>query len=207
MSACSGFALLSRGVRAASYCQVLQTRPLPSWACAITQPSRHVTNGSPAVVSAPAGTPPHDLQSRVQKLISTIDEPDVLYKEIEVLAKGHDQAVLKSYEYFTVLAAEELGLSVAVRTPKKKIERLTLLKSVHIFKKHRVQYEMRTHYKQFTLPHLTGSTANVFLEYIQRNVPEGVALEITKTQLEKLPEHIKKPVWETLGHEEEKEHS
>lgn len=31
--------------------------------------------------------------------------------------------------------------------PPKNIERLTLLKSVHIFKKHRVQYEMRTHYR------------------------------------------------------------
>lgn len=27
------------------------------------------------------------------------------------------------------------------------MERFTLLKSVHIFKKHRVQYEMRTHYR------------------------------------------------------------
>lgn len=27
------------------------------------------------------------------------------------------------------------------------MERLTLLKSVHIFKKHRVQYEMRTYYR------------------------------------------------------------
>lgn len=31
--------------------------------------------------------------------------------------------------------------------PEKDIERLTVLKSVHIFKKHRVQYEMRTHYR------------------------------------------------------------
>ena len=31
--------------------------------------------------------------------------------------------------------------------PPRKIERLTLLKSVHIFKKHRVQYEMRTLYR------------------------------------------------------------
>lgn len=31
--------------------------------------------------------------------------------------------------------------------PPKKIERFTLLKSVHIYKKHRVQYEMRTHYR------------------------------------------------------------
>lgn len=33
--------------------------------------------------------------------------------------------------------------------PPKDIERLTLLKSIHIFKKHRVQYEMRTHYRCF----------------------------------------------------------
>lgn len=32
----------------------------------------------------------------------------------------------------------------------------------------------------FQLKHLTGSTANVYLEYIQRNLPEGVAMEIKK---------------------------
>lgn len=31
--------------------------------------------------------------------------------------------------------------------PPKDMERFTLLKSIHIFKKHRVQYEMRTHYR------------------------------------------------------------
>lgn len=31
--------------------------------------------------------------------------------------------------------------------PPKHIDKLTLLKSIHIFKKHRVQYEMRTHYR------------------------------------------------------------
>lgn len=32
----------------------------------------------------------------------------------------------------------------------------------------------------FQLKHLTGSTANVYLEYIQRNLPEGVAIEVKK---------------------------
>ncbi|XP_071996351.1 small ribosomal subunit protein uS10m [Engystomops pustulosus] len=205
MSACRGFALLSRSVRAASRCQVLRTRQLPSCACALTQTSRHVTSSSHAVTTQASGSPPSDLQSRVQELISTSDEADVLYKRIEVLVKGHDRSVLDSYEYFTSLAAKELGLSMEVTEPKRKIERFTLLKSIHIFKKHRVQYEMRTHYRCFTLKHLTGSTANVYLEYIQRNVPEGVALEITKTQLEKLPEHLKQPIWDTLEKEEQSE--
>uniref|UniRef100_A0A8C5PKM1 Small ribosomal subunit protein uS10m n=1 Tax=Leptobrachium leishanense TaxID=445787 RepID=A0A8C5PKM1_9ANUR len=135
--------------------------------------------------------------------ITSSDEADILYKKIEVLAKCHDKAVLDSLEYFAVLAAQQLGLTLErVYEPKKKIERLTLLKSVHIFKKHRVQYEMRTHYRCFEFKHLTGSTANVYLEYIQRNLPEGAALEITKTTLEKLPDHIKYPVWDQLSNDE-----
>ncbi|XP_040105618.1 28S ribosomal protein S10, mitochondrial isoform X2 [Oryx dammah] len=129
--------------------------------------------------------------------ITISDEPDTLYKRLSVLVKGHDKAVLDSYEYFAVLAAKELGISIKVHEPPRKIERFTLLKSVHIFKKHRVQYEMRTLYRCLELEHLTGSTADVYLEYIQRNLPEGVAMEVTKTRLEQLPEHIKKPIWET----------
>ncbi|MGH0177158.1 UNVERIFIED_CONTAM: hypothetical protein FKN15_074635 [Acipenser sinensis] len=68
--------------------------------------------------------------------------------------------------------------------PPKRIERLTLLKAVHIFKKHRVQYEMRTYYRCIELKHLTGCTADVYLEYIQRNLPEGVAMEVTKEDSE-----------------------
>uniref|UniRef100_A0A8C8SB12 Small ribosomal subunit protein uS10m n=1 Tax=Pelusios castaneus TaxID=367368 RepID=A0A8C8SB12_9SAUR len=137
-------------------------------------------------------------------LVSIADEPDTLYKRLAVLVKGHDKAVLDSYEYFAVLAAKELGISIEkVYEPPRKIERLTVLKSVHIYKKHRVQYEMRTHYRCVELKHLTGSTADVYLEYIQRNLPEGVAMEVKKTKIEKLPEHIKKPVWENLPPVEE----
>ncbi|XP_030638335.1 small ribosomal subunit protein uS10m [Chanos chanos] len=124
------------------------------------------------------------------------EEPDTLYQRVLVLVKGHDRAVLDSYEQFATLAAKELGLSLGkVSEPPKDIERFTLLKSVHIFKKHRVQYEMRTHYRLIELERLTGSTAQVYLEYIQRNLPEGVAMEVTKTALEKIPEHIQKPMW------------
>ncbi|XP_066478673.1 small ribosomal subunit protein uS10m [Tiliqua scincoides] len=143
-------------------------------------------------------------QSNKNPLVSISEAPDTLYKRLAVLVKGHDRIVLDSYEYFMVLAAKELGLSIEkVEEPPKKIERLTLLKSVHIFKKHRVQYEMRTHYRHLELKHLTGSTANVYLEYIQRNLPEGVAMEVKKTRLEKLPEHIQQPVWDTLPPVEE----
>ncbi|KAL4689422.1 hypothetical protein H8959_012213 [Pygathrix nigripes] len=149
-----------------------------------------------------------DVPKDLTKPVITIsDEPDTLYKRLSVLVKGHDKAVLDSYEYFAVLAAKELGISIKVHEPPRKIERFTLLKSVHIYKKHRVQYEMRTLYRCLELEHLTGSTADVYLEYIQRNLPEGVAMEVTKTQLEQLPEHIKEPIWKTLSEEKEESKS
>ncbi|KAK2856187.1 hypothetical protein Q5P01_004922 [Channa striata] len=128
--------------------------------------------------------------------ITVTEEPDTLFQRVSVLVKSHDRAVLDSYEFFATMAAKELGITVSkVSEPPKEIERLTLLKSVHIFKKHRVQYEMRTHYRCIELSHLTGCTAQVYLEYIQRNLPEGVAMEVTKTAMEKVPDHILEPMW------------
>uniref|UniRef100_A0A3Q2Q5M5 Small ribosomal subunit protein uS10m n=1 Tax=Fundulus heteroclitus TaxID=8078 RepID=A0A3Q2Q5M5_FUNHE len=128
--------------------------------------------------------------------ITVTDEPDTLFQKVVVLVKAHDRAVLDSYEFFATMAAKELGIAMGkVFEPPKDIERLTLLKSVHIYKKHRVQYEMRTHYRCIELLHITGSTAQVYLEYIQRNLPEGVAMEVTKTSMEKIPDHILEPMW------------
>ncbi|XP_065606846.1 small ribosomal subunit protein uS10m [Cyrtonyx montezumae] len=145
-------------------------------------------------------------EPKINPLVSVSDEPEILYRRLSLLVKGHDKAVLDSYEFFAVLAAKELGITVEkVDRPPKTIERLTLLKSVHIYKKHRVQYEMRTHYLCLELKHLTGSTAAVYLEYVERNLPEGVAMEVKKTRIEKVPEHIQQPVWDTLPQVEETE--
>jgi small subunit ribosomal protein S10 len=37
---------------------------------------------------------------------------------------------------------------------------------------------------------LTGSTADTLLEYVQRNLPEGVAMKITYREIRPLPEHL-----------------
>ncbi|XP_028295633.1 small ribosomal subunit protein uS10m isoform X2 [Gouania willdenowi] len=138
-----------------------------------------------------------------QSSVTVTEEPDTLFQKITVKVKGHDKAVLDSYEFFTTMAAKELGITISkVFEPPKDIERLTLLKSVHIFKKHRVQYEMRTHYRCIELFHMTGSTARVYLEYIQRNLPEGVAMEVTKTSMEKVPNHILEPMWTDISTED-----
>lgn len=65
-------------------------------------------------------------------------------------------------------------------SPRPYHNRFTLLKSIHIYKKHRVQYEVRSYYQHMIFENLTGSTADTLLQYIQLNTPEGVAVEITK---------------------------
>ncbi|KAM6182304.1 small ribosomal subunit protein uS10m [Erethizon dorsatum] len=182
--------------------QGLRNLSLPSCKSSVTKSGGFLlsTNLKRAQFSSLHVDVPKDL---AKPMITVSDEPDTLYKRLSILVKAHDKAVLDSYEYFAVLAAKELGLSVKVHEPPRKIERFTLLKSVHIFKKHRVQYEMRTLYRCLELKHLTGCTADVYLEYIQRNLPEGVAMEVTKTQLKQLPEHIKEPIWDTLAEEKE----
>ncbi|CAK6961881.1 probable 28S ribosomal protein S10%2C mitochondrial [Scomber scombrus] len=137
--------------------------------------------------------------SSIPSPITVTEDPDTLFQRVSVLVKGHDSAVLDSYEFFATMAAKELDINISrVFEPPKEMERLTLLKSVHIFKKHRVQYEMRTHYRRIELSHMTGSTANVYLEYIQRNLPEGVAMEVTKSAMEKIPDHICEPMSDLL---------
>lgn len=73
------------------------------------------------------------------------------------------------------------------------VERYTLLKSAFVHKKHRVQYEIRTYFHFVHFHRLTGSTLSTFLEYIERNLPEGVSLKATKIELLSLPEHLQKP--------------
>ncbi|XP_015905019.1 small ribosomal subunit protein uS10m [Parasteatoda tepidariorum] len=122
---------------------------------------------------------------------------DDLYKSVLVEVRGHDQAVLNSYEWFAKTSANELGLKIAkIWEPPVHKKRRTLLKSVFIYKKHRVQYEMRTYFRLFEFKHLTGSTADTYLEYIQRNLPEGVSMKVIKHRIEKLPDHIANHVTE-----------
>lgn len=51
-------------------------------------------------------------------------------------------------------------------------------------------YEWRTYYLMLYFKNLTGSTMDTFLEYIERNLPEGVMLIVEKHALAKIPPHL-----------------
>ena len=43
------------------------------------------------------------------------------------------------------------------------------------------------------LRNVTGETADVFLEYIQRNLPEGVSMSVEQTSVEAIPDYLQPP--------------
>lgn len=121
--------------------------------------------------------------------------PDKLYKMVELEIKSAEPAVMKSYETFIEQAAGHLGVKIGKiwqgGRNKYNVKRYTVLKSVFIYKKHMNTFETRTYYKWIQLHKLTGSTADTFLEYIERMLPEGVGLKVTKISLEPMPSHLK----------------
>ncbi|XP_017783730.1 PREDICTED: 28S ribosomal protein S10, mitochondrial [Nicrophorus vespilloides] len=124
-----------------------------------------------------------------------VNEPiDKLYKTIELELRGNDSAVLNSFAKFATTAGKHLDVQSKSWNMRKPVhEKFTVLKSVHIYKKHRVQYEFRTYFTFVQYKHLTGSTADTLLEYVERNIPEGVALKATKVELQLLPDHLEPP--------------
>ncbi|KAI6194190.1 Cysteine protease [Aphelenchoides besseyi] len=64
------------------------------------------------------------------------------------------------------------------------------LRSKFAHKKNKLHYETRTYIKQMDVRNLTGSTASTFLEYIERNIPEGVAMRVGYEELAPLPDGI-----------------
>lgn len=113
---------------------------------------------------------------------------DDLYRYLWIRCSGHEVQVLDSYETFLKAAAKHLHIDyVETQEPWRTIKKRTLLASRFVRKKYRVQYETRSYNRNLLFKNLTGSTADTFLEYVQRNVPEGVMFIAEKHRLAQLP--------------------
>lgn len=117
---------------------------------------------------------------------------DKLYKQIELEVLSYEPSVLDSYQWFVLTTASHLGIQAGKcwSPMKSKKSRFPLLKSVFVHKKHQVHYEIRTYHRFMTFYKLTGSTADTFLEYIERNLPEGVGLKVTRVEAKAIPKYL-----------------
>lgn len=155
-----------------------------SFTPALRQPSVHITTNS-GQENAIATKTSQDESTRVKQQEAQLDD---LYRHLLIKCTAHEIAVLDSYEKFVTMAAHHLGIEhVKTETPFRLIKRRTLLASRHVHKKYRVQYEIRNYYRHLLFKNLTGSTTDTFLEYVERNIPEGVLFEVEKHRLSELP--------------------
>ncbi|OAF70560.1 hypothetical protein A3Q56_01648 [Intoshia linei] len=117
---------------------------------------------------------------------------DDLFSMVHLKLKGHDIAVLKSYQTFIEMVSKNLDLTIKESKilEKPTFHRFTTLRSIHLHKKNLIQYEVRTHFMNIKLINMTGSTLSTFLEYIQRNLPNGIFMEASTTRIEQFNEAI-----------------
>nr|ACO15293.1 Mitochondrial ribosomal protein S10 [Caligus clemensi] len=142
---------------------------------------------------------PSLLSSR-KRSYCAVASTDRLYKGILLEIKAHQPAVLKSYSWFITKAASELSIHVAEVDPEPRphIIRKTILKSAANHSKHRAQYEMRTYYSKVRVARLTGSTCDTSLEYVQRFLPEGVSMKVTRSELLQFPNKVQDSVEKSI---------
>ncbi|KAK0418115.1 hypothetical protein QR680_013377 [Steinernema hermaphroditum] len=114
---------------------------------------------------------------------------DELFRRVSLEIRGHDPAVLNSYTTFLTNACSHLEIKA---DPVEKLPYVRwvqpLLRSKFVHKKYKLHYETRTHIRKFSVHDVTGSTASTMLEYVQRNIPEGVAMKVTYDEICALPE-------------------
>uniref|UniRef100_A0A914Z134 Small ribosomal subunit protein uS10m n=1 Tax=Panagrolaimus superbus TaxID=310955 RepID=A0A914Z134_9BILA len=129
------------------------------------------------------------LATQLTQSTSAQPKPDKLFKKIEFEVRGHDKAVLKSYMTFVQSACGHLDINYT------EVENLPyvrwvewLLRSKFVHKKYKLHYETRTYIKKCSVYYITGSTASTLVEYLQRQVPEGVGMKVTYNEICAFPE-------------------
>jgi len=121
------------------------------------------------------------------------DDEDItrLIEKISIKVRSMDDAVLKSYITFMRSAADHLEIERGhTMCFPKYTEKRTLISSPFIVKKHQQKYEVRTYGRGLEVKNLTGETADIYLEYIQRNIPEGVSMSVETTEIEAYPDYM-----------------
>ncbi|CAJ0579662.1 unnamed protein product, partial [Mesorhabditis spiculigera] len=119
---------------------------------------------------------------------TTTPMPDKLFKSIELELRGHDPAVIRSYLTFMKSVCGHLEITQGRMQVLPYVRWVQwALRSKFVAKKYKLHYETRTHISKFEVKHLTGNTASAFLEYVQRNIPEGVAMRVGYEEIRPLP--------------------
>ena len=102
--------------------------------------------------------------------------------------RGFEPSVLDNYTRFVQAVARKMGVTVSGTVPlPRRIRRFTVLRSPHIDKKSREQFEMRTSARLIQVVNTAPEVATTFVKYVEEHLPSGVALRVTETQHTAVP--------------------
>lgn len=111
-----------------------------------------------------------------EKQIKQEKQPRAARQKIRICLKGYDQRVLDRSTADIVEAAKRTGATVVGPIPlPTKCERYTVLRSPHVDRKSREQFEIRTHMR---LVDLWDPTGNTIAALKGLNLPAGVETKI-----------------------------
>ena len=97
-------------------------------------------------------------------------------QKIRIRLKGYDHDLLDSSAQKIVESAKRTGSEVAGPIPlPTEIERITILRSVHVNKDSREQFEQRTHKRLIDILNPTQKTVDSLMKL---NLPAGIDIEI-----------------------------
>merc|ERR1712227_176315 len=139
---------------------------------------------------------PNANQNEMQ--VENSEQDEELYRGIDILLTAHTPQIIDSFAEFCKMVAEEFGpLGVefdGFSNPRLHKDRWELNKSPFIYGRHMTSYETRTYKKVVHLLYLTGTTRELILNYIERNVPAGVGIEVKSFKLVQFPAELEKHI-------------
>lgn len=107
----------------------------------------------------------------------------------KIVIRSFDDKILEAYLLNLKKLASKIGvkgLIGPIRLPNK-IKRWTVLRSPHIDKKSREQFEWVVHKRYLEVLDTPPSIQKIFLHYIQEQVPIGIGVEVKRFQYIPLP--------------------
>ena len=154
-------------------------------------------------------TLPSKIRGRALKENAETKPPDIeeiFLRDIGITVKAQSSMVLDSYIRFMKMAAKCLNIEIYQELfLNPEVREWVILKSPFKYKKHMVKYRLKTHGRLLTFEKITGITADIYIEYVQRNIPAGVSMSVRKVEMDRLPHIITKSLMQNRTMEEVKE--
>eukprot|EP00123_Amoebidium_parasiticum_P011887 comp20969_c0_seq1/m.28064 comp20969_c0_seq1/g.28064 ORF comp20969_c0_seq1/g.28064 comp20969_c0_seq1/m.28064 type:complete len:230 (-) comp20969_c0_seq1:647-1336(-) len=117
------------------------------------------------------------------------------YVRCTMRLQGIDHRVLDSYVEFVRRSAKAFDIPVSGRIALPTHRRLIqVLKSPHVHKKHKELFAKITHNRLVEVYDCSDQTMELFLKYIEDNMPAGVMSTLTEVHHEALPDALQKAI-------------